>query len=65
MQKTNSDDNAFYIQKYQEHISCSFAYKIVCIDDRFNKSVVIYRQKMQSTSSLKQLFMTIGIVKGW
>ena len=31
--------------KYQEHIPCSFAYKIVCIDDRLNKPVVLYRGK--------------------
>ena len=32
-----------YTEKYQDHISCSFACKIVCIDDRFTKSTTIYR----------------------
>ena len=32
-----------YTEKYQDHIPCSFAYKIVCIDDRFTKPTVIYR----------------------
>ena len=26
-----------YTKKYQDHISCSFAYKVVCVDDRFTK----------------------------
>ena len=24
-----------YSKKYQKHISCNFAYKVICIDDRF------------------------------
>ena len=30
-------------KKYHNHIPCSYAYKIVCIDDRFSKSIVVYR----------------------
>ena len=32
-----------YTEKYQEHIPCSFAYKILCIDDKFTKATIIYR----------------------
>ena len=32
-----------YIKKYHDHVSCSFAYKIVCIDDRFSKPIIVYR----------------------
>ena len=32
-----------YTEKYQDHIPCSFAYKVVCIDDRFTKPTIIYR----------------------
>ena len=28
---------------YQDHIPCSFSYKVVCIDDRFTKPIVVYR----------------------
>ena len=31
-----------YTEKYQDHIPCSFAYKIVCIDDSFTKPTIIY-----------------------
>ena len=34
-----------YIKKYQCHIPCSFAYKVVCIDDKFSKLIVVYRGK--------------------
>ena len=33
----------FYTKKYQDHIPCSFAYKVVCVDDRFTKPIVVYR----------------------
>ena len=31
-----------YTEKYQDHIRCSFFYKIVCIDYRFRKPTIIY-----------------------
>ena len=41
------DNECFsYTRKYQDHIPCSFAYKVVCIDDKFSKDVVLYREKM-------------------
>ena len=32
-----------YTEKYQDHIPRSFAYKVVCIDNRFIKPTIIYR----------------------
>ena len=29
-----------YTKKYQDHIPCSFAYKVICIDDRFTKQIL-------------------------
>ena len=46
-------NNTLYTEKYQKHISCSFAYKVVCADDKFSKAVVVYRGKMQSINLLK------------
>ena len=31
-----------YEEKCQDHIPCSFAYKVLCIDDRFSKPTIIY-----------------------
>ena len=29
-------------QKYQDHIPCSFAYKLACVDDKFTKPIVVF-----------------------
>ena len=45
IKRNNRKHNASYTEKYQGHIPCSFAYKVVYIDDRFSKPVVLYRGK--------------------
>ena len=30
-----------YTRKYQDYISCSFAYKVVCVDNKYSKNVVL------------------------
>ena len=30
---------------YQDRIPCSFTYKVVCVDDRFTKPIVVYRSE--------------------
>ena len=32
-----------YSKKYQDHVPCSFAYKVVCVDDKFTKPIVVFR----------------------
>ena len=39
------DDNTSYTRKYQDHIPCSFAYKVACVDNKFSKDIVLYRGK--------------------
>ena len=35
-----------YTRKYQDHIPCSFVYKVVlCIDNKYSKDIVLYRGK--------------------
>ena len=34
-----------YTRKYQNHIPYSFAYKVVCVDNKFSKKIVLYRGK--------------------
>ena len=41
-------------KKYQDHISCSFAYKVVCVDDRFTKTIVVFRGENVVYQFLKQ-----------
>ena len=39
------NSNSSYTEKYQDHIPCSFGCKVVCIDNRFSKKVVLYNVK--------------------
>ena len=32
-----------YTKKYHDHVPCSYAYNIVCIDDKFSKPIAVYR----------------------
>ena len=32
-------------KKNQDHIPCSFAYKLVCVDDKLSKPIFVYRSK--------------------
>ena len=32
-----------YTKKYHEHVPCSYPYKVVCIDETYSKSIVVYR----------------------
>ena len=37
--------NSSYIRKYQNHVPCSFAYKVVCVNNKFIKKIALYRGK--------------------
>ena len=43
-------------KKYHDHITCSFSYKIVCVDDRFSKSLVVYRDKNAAYEFIKAIW---------
>ena len=32
-----SNDDISYTKKYQDHVPCSFIYKVVCIDNKYSK----------------------------
>ena len=52
-----------YTKKYHEHVRCSYAYNVVCIDDRFSKSNIIYRGKNALMNLLKQSLKNINIAE--
>ena len=52
--KSSDKNNVSYTEKHQAHIPCSFAYKVVCVDNKFSKKVVLYRGKMLLTDLWKQ-----------
>ena len=42
-----------YSKKYQDHIPCSFAYKVVCIDDKFSEPIVVFRGENDAYEFIK------------
>ena len=46
----------FYTQKKHNHISCSFAYKFDCLDDRFSKAIVVFRGENAAYELIKAIF---------
>ena len=42
-------------KKYHDHVPCSYAYKIVCIDDRFSKLIVVYIDENAVYESIKAI----------
>ena len=55
-----------YSKKYQDHIPCSFAYKLVCVDDKFTKPIVVFRGKSAAfkfKKFLKILLKSMNAVK--
>ena len=45
-----------YTNKYQDHVLCSFSYKVACIDDRFSKPVVVFRGENAAYEFIKAIF---------
>ena len=46
----------YYTKKYQDHVPCSFAYKVVCTDDRFTKPIVVFRGENAPYEFIKAAF---------
>ena len=46
----------FYSKKYHDNIPCSFAYKLVCVDDKFSKSIVVFRGENAAYEFIKAIF---------
>ena len=42
-------------EKYQDHIPCSFAYKLVCVDDKFTKPIVVFRGENAAYEFIKAI----------
>ena len=45
-----------YTSKYQDPIPCSFAYKLVCVDDKFRKDVLLCREKNAVHKFIQSIF---------
>ena len=45
-----------YTSKYQDYIPCSFAYKLACVDDKYSKDVVLYRENNAVYKFIQSIF---------
>ena len=45
-----------FTTKYQDHIPCSFAYKLVSVDDKFSKNAVLYRGENAVYKFIQSIF---------
>ena len=53
----------YYTKQYQDHVPCSFAYKVVYIDDKFTKPIFVYRGENVAYEFIKAILkQLIGIV---
>ena len=52
-----------YSENYQNHILCSFSHKLVCVDDKFSKPIVVFRSEMPLLNLLKQFLRSMATVK--
>ena len=44
-----------FSKKYQDHVRCSFAYKLVCVDDKFTKPIVVFRDENAAYEFIKAI----------
>ena len=44
-----------YTKKYQDHVPCCFAYKVVCVDIRFTKPFTVYRAENTAYEFIKAI----------
>ena len=44
------------LKKYQDHVTCSFTYKLVCVDDRFSKPIVLCRGENAAYKFIETIF---------
>ena len=57
------NSNSSYTRKYQDHIPRSFSYKIVCIDNKFSKKVVLYIGKKAVYKFIKSILSEYNYCK--
>ena len=61
--KSDSKTSGLYTQQYQDHIPCSFAYKLVCVYNKFSKPVVLYRSENAAYNFIKMMLEEFGFSK--
>ena len=52
-----------YTKKYQDQVPCSFAYKFVCIDNKFCKPIVVFRGEHAAYEFIKAILKEYKYLK--
>ena len=55
IEQAQREQTKSYTDGYQLHVSCGYAYKVVCIDDKYTKDTVVYRGQDCVENFLKAL----------
>ena len=53
--KNVESNEGSYTKKYQDHIPCKFAYKVVCVDDRYTKPIIVYKGENAAYEFIKAI----------
>ena len=46
---------ALTLKRYHDHAPCSFAYKLICIDNKFSEPIVVYRSENAAYEFIKAI----------
>ena len=57
--KTAESYEGSYSKKYQDHILCSFAYKLVCVDDKLTKPIAVFRGENAAYEFIEKIYLFI------
>ena len=63
VERNDKNNITSYTEKYQDHVLCSFAYKVVCIDDKLAKQLFFYRGKNVVNKFIEVIFKEIKYCK--
>ena len=61
---SNRGQNNSYTEKYQDHITCIFAYKVVSVNDKFSKPVVLYGDEVGVYKFIDAIFKEYDYFRG-
>ena len=51
-----------YRKKYQDHVPCNFAYKIICVDDKFIKPIVVFQAEIVAYEFVQEFLKLVSAI---
>ena len=52
-------------ERYQDHLSCSFCYKVICVDEKFTKPIAVYRGENAAYKFIGGFFEEFDYYNEW